>query len=43
MELFKEDKLKTVVSKIYPWEEIVKAHEELESRASTGKIVLEIV
>ncbi|MFN8672489.1 MAG: zinc-binding dehydrogenase [Candidatus Sericytochromatia bacterium] len=43
MELFKEEKLKTVISKVYPWEEIAQAHKDLESRISTGKLVLEIL
>lgn len=42
LRLFAEGKLKTIISKTYPWTEIVRAHQEIESRATTGKIVLTI-
>lgn len=42
MELFAQKKIKTVVSKVYDWSEIAQAHEELESRRSTGKIIMKV-
>jgi synaptic vesicle membrane protein VAT-1 len=42
MKLFAEKKLQSHVHKVFPWEEIAEAHELLESRKSTGKIVLSI-
>lgn len=40
MRLFAEKKLKTVISRQMSWHQVGAAHEMLESRASTGKIVL---
>lgn len=40
MRLFAEKKLKTVVSRQMSWHQIGAAHEMLENRSSTGKIVL---
>lgn len=42
LDWIQEGKLKTVVSKTYPWEETGKAHDDLEARRTTGKIVLTI-
>jgi NADPH:quinone reductase-like Zn-dependent oxidoreductase len=42
LQYFKEGKLKTIISKEYPWEKISEAHKEIESRSSTGKIILTI-
>lgn len=42
MEMFKDGKLKTVIGKEYSWELAAQAHDELENRKSTGKIVLTI-
>ena len=40
MEMFADKKLKTVISRQMSWKQIGEAHHLLESRASTGKIVL---
>ncbi len=40
MEMFADKKLKTVISRQLSWHQIGEAHHLLESRASTGKIVL---
>jgi len=40
MEMFAQKKLKTVISRQMSWHQIGEAHHLLESRASTGKIVL---
>lgn len=40
MSMFADKKLKTVVSRQMSWKQIGEAHQLLESRASTGKIVL---
>lgn len=40
MDMFAEKKLKTVISRQMSWHQIGEAHQLLESRASTGKIVL---
>lgn len=42
IEWVNDGKIKTVVSRTYPWEETGKAHDDLESRRTTGKIVLTI-
>ena len=42
MKLFAENKLQSHVHKVFPWGEIAEAHELLESRKSTGKIVLTV-
>ncbi len=41
--LFKKKKLKTVISKELPWDKIGEAHTMLESRNTTGKIILNVV
>ncbi|PUZ23475.1 NADP-dependent oxidoreductase [Chitinophaga parva] len=40
--LVDEGKVKAVISKVYPWEEVAAAHRESETRHVRGKIVLEI-
>jgi NADPH:quinone reductase-like Zn-dependent oxidoreductase len=42
MEMFAAEKIKAVVSRQMSWHQIGEAHNLLESRASTGKIVLMI-
>ena len=42
LELFADGKLKTVISREYGWDQIARAQRELETRQSTGKIVLTI-
>jgi len=41
-ELFSEGKLKTKVYKVYDWKDIAQAHNDIESRKTTGKLVLSI-
>lgn len=41
-ELVEQDKLKIIVDKVFPLEQVAKAHEYLASRGRTGKIVLSI-
>ena len=35
-------KVKAIVSKVYPWEQVVEAHRDIETKHVRGKIVLEI-
>lgn len=42
LKLFKENKLKTFVTKEYPWEQTAQAHKDMESRKTTGKVILTI-
>jgi len=42
LDLFKTEKLETFVSKEYDWTKIDDAHKDLESRQSTGKIVMRV-
>lgn len=39
---FKEDKLKIIIDKVLPWEEIQEAHKYMEDAKNTGKIVCTI-
>lgn len=40
--LFEEKKLKPIIDRIYSWEQIIEAHQYMESNQNTGKIVLKI-
>jgi len=42
MELFKQKKLSTCVTKIYNWKEVAQAHKDIESRGTTGKLVVQV-
>jgi len=41
-DLFAQGKLKTFVSKVYDWKDIAQAHKDIESRATTGKLILQV-
>jgi len=41
-ELFVEQKLKTKVYKVYDWKDIAQAHKDIESRVTTGKLIITI-
>jgi len=41
-QLFIEGKLRTKVYKVYEWKEIIQAHKDIESRITTGKLILSI-
>ncbi|KPB06248.1 NAD(P)-dependent alcohol dehydrogenase [Bacillus sp. CHD6a] len=41
-DLVEEEKLRPVIEKCYPWEQIVKAHEHIETGRTKGKIVLRV-
>ena len=42
LELFKKGKIAPLVGRVYPFDEIVQAHEFLQSRRSIGKVVLKV-
>jgi NADPH:quinone reductase-like Zn-dependent oxidoreductase len=42
LKLFAENKLKTFVTKEYPWEQTGQAHKDMETRKTTGKVILTI-
>jgi len=42
LELFAAGKLRTSVTKTYKWQQINEAHKDIESRGTTGKLIMEI-
>lgn len=42
LEWIVDGKIKTIVSKTYPWENIGEAHDDMETRKTTGKVILTI-
>jgi len=42
LKLFAEEKIKPIVDKVYPWEEVQDAHRYMEENKNIGKIVLKI-
>jgi len=41
-DLFSEGKLKTKIHKVYDWKDITQAHKDIESRGTSGKLILSI-
>jgi len=41
-DLFNEGKLKTKIHKVYDWKEVTQAHKDIESRGTSGKLILSI-
>jgi tumor protein p53-inducible protein 3 len=37
---FKDDRLRPVIDRIFPWEEVVQAHRYMEDNKNIGKIIL---
>lgn len=42
MEMFKSDKFKINIFAVYPMEDVAKAHHDLESGKTQGKLILKV-